>query len=30
LLTAKQRRALIDGLPVSIAQTVRESLSARQ
>ena len=30
MLTAKQRRALIDGLPVSIAQTVRESLSARQ
>jgi hypothetical protein len=30
LLTAKQRRALIDGLPVSIADTVRESLSARQ
>jgi hypothetical protein len=29
-LTAKQRRALVDGLPASIAQTVRERLSARQ
>jgi hypothetical protein len=29
-LSAKQRTALVAGLPVSIAETVRQSLSARQ